>query len=144
MTYREGIYSLKSLQSVPGRILPQQPRFLLLSSSVDVHFEYDGIIPPGIGCVTCMLSHFSHVQLFVTLWSVAHQTSLSMGFSRQEYWSGLPCPPQVMLHITVQFFKGRYDLMRRRQWQPTRVLLPGKFHGCRNLMGYSPWGPKEL
>jgi len=30
---------------------------------------------------------------FGTLWTVAHQASLSMGFSRQEYWSGLPCPP---------------------------------------------------
>ena len=40
----------------------------------------------------CMLSHFSHVQLFVTLWTVAHQAPLSMGFSRQEYWSGLLCP----------------------------------------------------
>ena len=39
-----------------------------------------------------MLSHFSYVQLFVTLFTVAHQTPLSMGFSRQEYWSGLPCP----------------------------------------------------
>ena len=39
-----------------------------------------------------MLSHFSHVQLFVTLWIVACQAPLSMGFSRQEYWSGLPCP----------------------------------------------------
>ena len=39
-----------------------------------------------------MLSCFSHVWLFVTLWTVAHQTPLSMGFSRQEYWSGLPCP----------------------------------------------------
>ena len=29
----------------------------------------------------------------MTLWTVAHQASLSMGFSRQEYWSGLPCPP---------------------------------------------------
>ena len=29
----------------------------------------------------------------VTPWTVAHQASLSMGFSRQEYWSGLPCPP---------------------------------------------------
>ena len=37
-----------------------------------------------------MLSCLSHVQLFV---SVAHQAPLSMGFSRQEYWSGLPCPP---------------------------------------------------
>ena len=35
----------------------------------------------------------SHVQLFVTPWTVAHQAPLPMGFSRQEYWSGLPCPP---------------------------------------------------
>ena len=38
----------------------------------------------------CALSHFSRVLLFVT---VAHQATLSIGFSRQEYWSGLPCPP---------------------------------------------------
>ena len=42
---------------------------------------------------TCVLSHFSCVRLFVTLWTVARQAPLSMGFSRQEYWSGLPCPP---------------------------------------------------
>ena len=40
-----------------------------------------------------MLSGFSHVWLFVTLWTSACQAPLSMGFSRQEYWSGLPCPP---------------------------------------------------
>ena len=40
----------------------------------------------------CMLSHFSHVQLFVILWTIVHQAPLSMGFSRQEYWSGLPFP----------------------------------------------------
>ena len=40
-----------------------------------------------------MLSHFSHVRLFVTLWTVVHQAPLSMGLSRQEYCSGLPCPP---------------------------------------------------
>ena len=40
-----------------------------------------------------MLSRFSHVQLFVTLWTVTHQAPLSMGFSRQEYWRVLPCPP---------------------------------------------------
>ena len=34
---------------------------------------------------------FSHVQLFATLWTVARQAPLSVGFSRQEYWSGLPC-----------------------------------------------------
>ena len=40
-----------------------------------------------------VLSRFSSVQLFVTLWVIALQAPLSMGFSRQEYWSGLPCPP---------------------------------------------------
>ena len=32
----------------------------------------------------------------------------------------------------------------RRQWQPTPVLLLGEFHGCRSLVGYSPWGREEL
>ena len=39
-----------------------------------------------------MLSLFSRVQVLATLWSVALQTPLSMGFSRQGYWSGWPCP----------------------------------------------------
>ena len=39
-----------------------------------------------------MLSLFSRVWLFVTLWTAACQAALSVGFSRQEYWSGLPCP----------------------------------------------------
>ena len=46
----------------------------------------DNLYPGG----TCVLSHFSRVQLFVTPWTVAHQAPLSMGFPRQEYWSGLP------------------------------------------------------
>ena len=37
-----------------------------------------------------MLSHFSCVRLLVTLWSLAHQAPLSMGFSKEEYWSGWP------------------------------------------------------
>ena len=40
-----------------------------------------------------MLSHFSCVWLFATPWTVAHQSPLSMGFSRREYESGLPFPP---------------------------------------------------
>ena len=43
------------------------------------------------GAGVCMLSHC--VQLFAALWIVAHQALLYMGFSRQEYWSGLQCPP---------------------------------------------------
>ena len=41
----------------------------------------------------CVLSHFSCAQLFAAQWTVANKAHLSMGFSRQEYWSGLPCPP---------------------------------------------------
>ena len=41
----------------------------------------------------CRLSHFSCVQLFTTLWTVACQAFLSMEFSRREYWSALPCLP---------------------------------------------------
>ena len=40
-----------------------------------------------------MLSHFSCVQLFETLWTVACQAPLTVGFSRQDYWSGLPFSP---------------------------------------------------
>ena len=41
----------------------------------------------------CVLSRFSHVLFFATPWTVARQAALSVGFSRQKYWSGLPCPP---------------------------------------------------
>ena len=40
-----------------------------------------------------MLSHFSPVRFFVTQWTIARQALLSMGLSKQEYWSGFPFPP---------------------------------------------------
>ena len=40
-----------------------------------------------------MLTHFSWVQLFATIWTITRQAPLSMGFSKQGYYSGLPCPP---------------------------------------------------
>ena len=46
-----------------------------------------------ISVCVCVLSCFSHVRLCVTLWTEVHQAPLSMQFSRQEYWSRLPCPP---------------------------------------------------
>ena len=49
---------------------------------------------------------------------------------------------------TPVFWPGEYTrpihVLRRRQWQPTPGLLPGKSHGCRSLVGCSPWGRKEL
>ena len=51
----------------------------------------------------CMLSCFSRVQLFVILWPIARQAPLSIRFSRQEEWSGLPCPsPGDLLHPGIE------------------------------------------
>ena len=51
-----------------------------------IHIEYNKYY-------MCAFSCFSHFQLFATPCAVIHQGSLSMGFSQQEYWSGLPCSP---------------------------------------------------
>ena len=46
-----------------------------------------------ISIIVCLsVKSLSHVQLFATPWTVARQAPLSMGFSKQEYWSGLPFP----------------------------------------------------
>ena len=47
----------------------------------------------GCVCVCVCVCALSHAQLFATLWTVAHQAPLSIGFTRQEYWSELPSPP---------------------------------------------------
>ena len=55
-----------------------------------LHLDLLLLPPPLFSPVSTqyVLSCFSHVQLFVTLWTVAHQAPLSMGLSRQEHWSG--------------------------------------------------------
>ena len=54
------------------------------------HSQWSWPLPTA--SLACMLSHFSCVRLCVTLWTLARQVPLSMGLSRQEYWSGLPFP----------------------------------------------------
>ena len=56
-----------------------------LSNSSCVHVPYSALNE---------VKSLSHVRLFATPWSVAHQAPLSMGFPRQEYWGGLPFPSQ--------------------------------------------------
>ena len=57
--------------------------------------SHQGTLQSDFSEGTCRVSQhvFSCVRLFVTTWTVAHQAPLSMGFSWQEYWSGLPFPP---------------------------------------------------
>ena len=78
----------------------------------------------------CMLSHFTCVQLFVNPWTVAHQALPSMGFSGQEYWSGLPCPPPGDLPNPV--IKPMSCLLH---WQAGSLPLvpPGKPHNHTNI-----------
>ena len=53
---------------------------------------HNKVIHPYVFRCACMLSRFSRVWLFVTLWTITCQAPLSMGFSSQAYWSGLPFP----------------------------------------------------
>ena len=62
---------------------------------------------------TCMLNCFSHIRLFITLWTLACQAPLPMEFSRQEYWSWLPCPspgdlPDSGMELSVSCTAGRF------------------------------------
>ena len=68
---------------------PSSLAFCMTYSACKLNKESDSIQP----CHIPFPSNFSHVQFFVTLLTVACQALLSMGFSRQEYWSELPCPP---------------------------------------------------
>ena len=73
--------------SAPVEILESRGCSPLLSALLRLWLETSDLF------LMCgMLSHFSHVQLFVTSWTIAFQAPPSMGFSRQEYWSGLPLP----------------------------------------------------
>ena len=60
----------------------------------------------------CLLSCFSLAQLCVTPLTVARQAPLSMGFSRQEYWRGLPCPPP------------HQGILRTQGWNPPLLTSP--------------------
>ena len=55
-------------------------------------------------CLLLLLSLFSRARLCATLWTVAHQAPLCVGFSRQEYYSGLPFPsPKLCFHHPISF-----------------------------------------
>ena len=72
----------------------------------------------------CMLRQLSRVQLFAILWAVTHQAPLSMEFFRQEYWSGLLCPPPGDLPDQ----RSNPRLLRLLHWQVGSLPLapPGK------------------
>ena len=83
-----------------------------------------------------MLGHFSRVQPFATSWTLAHQAPLSMGFSRQEYCSGLPHPPAGDLpdpgtEPTSPMTPALYSFFTTSAiWEnPNDIQADTKFHG---------------
>jgi len=106
-----------------------------------------------------------HVRFLATPWTSAHQAPPSMGFSSQEYWSGVPLPSPVLyswtlliLYIVVYgsevkasaysvgdlgSIPGSGRSPGEGNGNPTPVFLPGESHGRRSLVGYSPRGHKE-
>ena len=93
----------------------------------------------------CVCRVLSCVWLFVIPRTAAHQAPPSLGFSRQEYWSGLPFPSPM--HESE---KWNCSVVSDSSWphglQPTRLLCPGDFPGKSTgvgrhcLLHYSPWG----
>ena len=88
----------------------------------------------------CGLNHFSRFWLLGTLWAVARQAPLSMGFSRQEYWSGLPCPPPGNLPIQeIEPKSLRYPALAGRffttspTWEAQNIHTYWIIWGCQRM-----------
>ena len=134
--------------------------------------------------INVKLKLLSRVRLFATPWTIAYQAPPSMGFSRQEHWSGLPFPspgdlpnpgiepwsPALQTDALRSELPGKPMLITANATVVKNLLadagdtgsipglgrspekkmathsriLPGRSHGQRSLVGYSPWDDKEL
>ena len=97
--------------------------------------------------LVCVWNRFSWVPLLMILWTVALQAPLSMGFSRQEYWSGLPCSPpgdlpdprMESVFLISPALAGRFFTTGppRKLTFNLLLILPIRFDGITNLMDMS-------
>ena len=109
----------RTINNMTGTSLAVQWLRLCISTA-----EGSGLIPSSI-CHVCMLSHFSRVRLCAILWTTACQAPLSMGFSRQEYWSGLPFPPG---DLSNPWIKPTSLMSPALAGDSFSLVLPGKPH----------------
>ena len=106
------------------------------------HYPNSQLTELARACV-CVLSCFRHVQLSMTLWTVARQAPLSTGFSRQDYWSALPYPHPG--HLLTQ--GSNSHLLCLLHWQAGSLPLapPGKHRVNKHnqmvgVLGHNVWG----
>ena len=95
--------SSEHIGSPPGEKAALVTGFLKILMSAWIQREVDNCCPRGSIFTAYGLSCFSCVQLFAILWTVAHQAPLSIQYSRQESWSGLPCPSPGFFLTTWYF-----------------------------------------
>ena len=87
-------------------------------------------------CLLLLLSHFSRVWLCATPETAAHQAPPSLGFSRQEHWSGLPFPSPMLEREKWKWSRSVVsDPQRPHGLQPTRLLRPWDFPGKSTGLG---------
>ena len=100
-----------------------------------------------------MLSGFSHFWYFATPWTLAHEAALSMGFSRQEYWNGLPRPslgdlpnPGIeSMSLMSPALAGRFFTTSTTWealvglWIRINLLMQGRTQFINRVSGFSPW-----
>ena len=99
---------------------------------------------PGVGCHFLLQGIFPTQGLNPgllhcrqTLYHLSHQGRLDTVEERNNKAKGSFIAPYLLISLCI-------DGTGRRQWHSTPVLLPGKSHGWRSLVGYRPWGRKEL
>ena len=101
----------------------------IVERSIETVFRFKNNIYCGMLCYA-MLSHFSRVRLCVTPEMAAHQAPPSLGFSRQEHWSGLPFPSPMQESEKWKWSCSvMSDSLRPHGLQPTRLLHPWDFPG---------------
>ena len=116
---------------LPGRLLPPRslsqppPRAPVSSSPLNASSLLQQDFPHSSqwrrqGFHRIGLSRFSRVRLCATPWTAARQAPLSVGFSRQEYWSGWPCPPRGEFFPTQG---SNLRLLRLLHWQASSLPL---------------------
>ena len=119
---------LTCFSSAKGRILCYR-NVTNVSCWCELDSRRFGLRKDGFIILVCVLS-CCHVQLFVAPRTVAHHTHLSMGFSRQEYWSGVPLPPPGVLSAFLSraccasFNPTRTRMQKEmKQWQQQRIIM---------------------